>query len=727
MNFKKILVLLGVMIVVGAILAACGATPTTAPNTEGTEAPVTTAPIPDTPYLTDWQGSAHANVADEPFRHWDDATENPDGVPTTCAKCHTSDGYQDYLGLDGSEAGKVDAAVPADHSQGIQCVACHNAGTISKTTVMFPSGVEISAGDDVRCMECHQGRESKVSIDAAIVKFGEDVDVDAVPAPFKDDQGKDVTLGFKNVHYYAAAATLYGGMTHGGYEYDGNTYDSKNTHVEGYDSCTGCHNPHTLEVKVDQCALCHEGVATVEDLKDIRMVSSNPDYDGDGDAEEGMFYEIQGLQETLLAQIQTYAKDTAGAEISYDAETYPYFMGADAKAYPNWTPRLLKAAYNYQVSLKDPGAFAHGNKYIVQLLFDSISDLGGDVTGLARTDAGHFAGNTMPFRDWDYDAEGNPSYTVPFGCVKCHTAQGLPTFLKDGGTTVVTSNGTTSTTGVQSLPSSNGFMCSTCHNEEAFPERYAVASVVFPSGKTVSLGGKDADGKFVADDGNLCISCHMGRESTASMNAALRGKDLDAVDPGVRFKNIHYFAAGATLFGGEVQGAYQYEGKEYVGQNMHADEAGKMNKCQDCHDVHALEPKVETCETCHNTTDPAAIRESDVDYDGDGDVTEGIKGEVDTLAEALYAQMQTYATANGGPIEYKGDSYPYFYGADGKQYATWTPKLVKAAFNYQYSQKDPGAFVHNPKYVMQFLIDSIEDLGGDVSKYTRPEVPAPAQ
>jgi len=52
--------------------------------------------------------------------------------------------------------------------------------------------------------------------------------------------------------------------------------------------------------------------------------------------------------------------------------------------------------------------------------------------------------------------------------------------------------------------------------------------------------------------------------------------------------------------------------------------------------------------------------------------------------------------------------------------------LLRAGFNYQYSQKDPGAFVHNPQYVIQFLIDSIEDLGGDVSKYTRPEVAAPA-
>jgi len=711
MNFKKMLVLLGVIIVAGVILAACGGNATT-PATEATEAPV--APLPDTPYLADWQGSAHNDVAGEPFRHWDDATANPDGVPATCAKCHTSNGYQDFLGVDGSEAGKVDAAVAAVDSQGIQCAACHNAGTISKTTVMFPSGVEIKAGDDTRCMECHQGRESKVSVDAAIAKFGENVDPDAVPAPFKDDKGNDVKLGFRNIHYFAAAATLYGSETHGGYEYDGNTYDAKNTHVEGYATCTACHNPHTLEVKVEQCANCHEGVATVEDLKNVRMVASNPDYDGDGNVEEGMYYEIQGLQETLMAEITKYAMEKGGAEIKYNPDQYPYFLGTDDKAYPNWTPRLLKAAYNYQVSIKDLGAFAHGNKYIVQLLFDSVADLGGDTSKLARTDAGHFAGNTEPFRHWDKEGE------VPYGCVKCHTAQGLPAYIENGGTTIVTSNGSTTIVGVGNMPTSNGFMCSTCHDEANWPNRYAVDSVVFPSGATVSLGGKDADGKFVADDSNICIACHQGRESTTSMNNALKGKDLNTVDAKIRFKNIHYFAAGATLFGNDVKGAYQYDGKEYVGQNLHASDTGKVNKCKDCHDVHALEPKVETCETCHDTTDPTTIRMTDVDYDGDGDVTEGVKGEVDTLVEALYAEMQTYAAANGGPIEYKGSAYPYFFGADGKSYATWTPKLVKAAFNYQYTQKDPGVYVHNNKYIIQILIDSIEDLGGNVSTYTRP-------
>jgi hypothetical protein len=715
MNLKKMLVLLGVLIVVGAVLAACGGgAATTEPVTE-TEAPTTTAALPDVPYLVEWQGSGHADVASEPFRHWDG--DDPAEVPTSCAKCHSADGYQDFLGVDGSEAGKVDAAVAAADAQGVTCVACHNAGTISKTTVMFPSGVEITAGDDVRCMECHQGRESKVSVDAQIERFAI-TDMDAVVTPIKDDQGNDVRFGFRNVHYYAAAATLYGGMVQGGYQYDGLVYDSKNDHVEGYDSCSGCHNPHTLEVKVEQCALCHEDVSTVEDLKNVRMVSSAKDYDGDGDVSEGMYYEIEGLQAALYAEIQTYAADKAGTGIVYDSAAYPYwFADADgdgaadqgdngAVGFSTWTARLLKAAYNYQVSLKDPGAFAHGNKYIVQLLHDSIADLGGDVSNMARDDAGHFAGNTEAFRHWDFDDEGNPVYEVEAACSKCHSATGLPQFLEHGA----------------NLPNeaANGFACSTCHNEASWPDRYTVASVTFPSSAVVSFGGKDADGNFVANDSNMCILCHQGRSSTPTVNRALGTKELDTPDPSIRFSNIHYFAAGATIFGADVQGAYMYEGKEYVGQNMHADEDGRMNKCQDCHDVHALEPKVETCETCHGTTDPYAIRESDVDYDGDGDVDEGIKGEIDTLTEALYAAMQTYSEGAGGLISYDAHAYPYFFNAEGKGYNAFTPRLLKAAFNYQYVLKDPGAFTHNPKFVIQFLYDSIEDLGGDVSTYTRP-------
>lgn len=718
MNLRKVLILLGGLIMTGAVLAACGGGETpTEPVVAETAPPVPVAALPEMPYLAEWQSSGHAQADAAAFRYWD--SQDPAEIPVFCAKCHSSDGYQDFLGVDGSEAGRVSEAVPALNAQGVTCVACHNAGTISKTTVKFPSGVTITAGDDVRCMECHQGRESKVSVDAQIERFGVTDTPDGIVAPIKDDQGNDVFFGFRNIHYYAAAATLYGGMAQGGYQYEGLTYDSKFDHVEGYDSCIGCHNPHTLEVKVEQCAICHDNVATKDDLKNIRMVSSARDYDGDGDASEGMYYEIEGLQNALYVEIQKYAASTAGEAIVYDKSTFPYFFidtnangVVDAgeavfpNAYKNWTPRLLKASYNYQVSLKDPGAYAHGNKYIVQLLHDSIADLGGDVGNMARDDAGHFAGNTTAFRYWDFNADGHPVYTVPGTCAKCHSASGLPEFIKEGANL--------------SNPSSNGFACSTCHNTSSWPDLYTVPSVTFPSGAVISYGGRDADGNFLANNNNMCLLCHQGRSSKPTVDRALGDKDLDTVDASIRFTNIHYFAAGATLFGSEAQGAYMYEGKEYVGKFMHASETGRLNQCKDCHDVHALEPKVESCQTCHGVPDPKDIRENDVDFDGDGNVTEGLQGEIATLVEALYAEMQRYSAENGGEIVYNPARFPYFFNTDGQAYNAFTPRLLKAAFNYQYAKKDPGAYVHNGKFVIQFLIDSIEDLGGDVSAYTRP-------
>jgi hypothetical protein len=153
---------------------------------------------------------------------------------------------------------------------------------------------------------------------------------------------------------------------------------------------------------------------------------------------------------------------------------------------------------------------------------------------------------------------------------------------------------------------------------------------------------------------------------------------------------------------------------------------------------------VDACKSCHTSgtseEDLFNIRMDKTDYNGNGDITEGIYKEMDSFRVALYAAVQSYAeTKAGTPIVYDPNTYPYFFvdaDKDGKAdtndkgpiaYTAWTPRLLEAAYNYQYSIKDPGGFAHNPKYVMQFLYDSIKDLGGDVSKYTRPEAPAPAQ
>ncbi len=190
-------------------------------------------------------------------------------------------------------------------------------------------------------------------------------------------------MSFINVHYRAAAATLYGGEARGGYQYEGKYYQQRNLHAEGLNTCTSCHDQHSLEIKVDLCQSCHEDVESVDDLPYIRMNGSLADYDGDGDTLEGIGEEIQGLQEMAMEAIQAYATEVSGTDIAYDPDSYPYFFvdtngngevdtdeAVNANAFKAFTPVLLEATYNYQFVVKDPGAFAHNPKYVIELLYE---------------------------------------------------------------------------------------------------------------------------------------------------------------------------------------------------------------------------------------------------------------------------------------------------------------------------------------------------------------------
>ncbi|MBI3361658.1 MAG: cytochrome c3 family protein, partial [Chloroflexi bacterium] len=643
---RRLFYLIGGLAGLLLLLAACTTpTPQTVEVTrivEVTAAAPEATPAPaeatvEVPSLQEWKGSGHADASAEAFKHWDNA--DPKVVPGACARCHTSPGYIDYL-----TNGKA-ADVPAPGGT-IVCGTCHNDKAEALTSVTFPSGkvVETSEEGEARCMTCHQGRESKVSVDKQIADF-KVTDVDAPVDPIKDASGKDVNFGFRNVHYFAAGATLYGSQAQMGYEYDGKVYDPKFRHVPEFDTCVACHNQHATTVRVDKCAECHEGVKTVDDLKNNRLNGSLEDYNGNGDVKEGIYYELKGLQDILYGSIQAYAKEVAGAGIVYDGTTYPYFFldeDGDGKpdqkdgknvAYNKWNARLLKAAYNYQTSVKDPGAFAHNSKYIIELLYDSTEDLNAkiskpvDMAKLHRDDAGHFAGNTEPFRHWDADGQ------VPAGCAKCHSATGLPQFLANNGTTFLSGSGSLGIIGVVANPAANGFMCSTCHDPANWPERRAVTTVPFPSGAKLTFSTeKDDKGNLKPVDANLCIECHQGRESTVSVNkyVASLGLKPDEVSDKLGFKNIHYFAAGATLFGDAAKGAYQFDGKKYVGQNTEH----PLNQCTQCHEVHKLTVQVDACKACHanvkSEEDLHSIRMDAKDYDGDGNTTEGIYEELST-------------------------------------------------------------------------------------------------
>ena len=205
--------------------------------------------------------------------------------------------------------------------------------------------------------------------------------------------------GFINPHYFVAAATQAGGDARGGYQYDGRAYVARFEHDETMDTCIECHNPHSLQIDAQTCSPCHANVVDAEDFPMVRQ--STLDHDGDGDTAEGIQSEIEALQALLYDAIRDYAAAVLGAPIAYGPDSYPYYFvdGNDngtadedeanfGNRYVLWSPRLLRAAYNYTFVAKDPGGFVHGPHYQLQLLYDSLDDLSQRVSvamaGLAR-------------------------------------------------------------------------------------------------------------------------------------------------------------------------------------------------------------------------------------------------------------------------------------------------------------------------------------------------------
>ena len=334
------------------------------------------------PFVEEWAASPHARFTEEPFIHW-----NEEGrVVKACARCHSTAGFLDYIGADGSTPWVVDEAPLI--GGGIQCIACHNKVTAKLDQVTFPSGLNVKdLGSEARCMTCHQGRESTVSVNEKLAGLAADV--------------VSEKIRFINIHYRAAGATRYGTQAKGGYEYDGKTYKGLYVHDKDATTCQDCHDTHTVEIKVEECKVCHRAteIKGKADLKKIRRTEA--DYDGDGDVEEGIAKEIESLHGQLLAAIQKYALDVNAKPVVYDSHAYPYFFhdtNVNGKPDPSeanygnryqaWTPRLLRAAYNYQFVAKDPGRYTHNPFYVIQLMHDSLNSLSAkvpvDLAGRAR-------------------------------------------------------------------------------------------------------------------------------------------------------------------------------------------------------------------------------------------------------------------------------------------------------------------------------------------------------
>ena len=314
--------------------------------------------------IADWAKSGHANAASESFAHWNDTGE----IPPVCATCHAGAGFRALYGLDGSEPGIPEHPVPTGGV--VDCETCHNPGLSEIREVRFPSGLMHPVGPgEASCLTCHQGRAAGSTVAEATFDQAEDD-----PNP---------ELGFINPHYAVAAATWLGGYGGSAYHYPGKSYSGRFFHARPVASCASCHEPHSLQVQTDSCLTCHEQASPGA----IRI--SRISHDGSGDLGKGIRDDIEANAARLKAMLGDYAAQVAGTAMVYDGNRHPYFFAdangdgradeADGRPVPfnAWTPRLLKAAYNWKFVTADPGAFAHNPHYVLELLYDSIEDLGG--------------------------------------------------------------------------------------------------------------------------------------------------------------------------------------------------------------------------------------------------------------------------------------------------------------------------------------------------------------
>jgi hypothetical protein len=274
-----------------------------------------------------------------------------------------------------------------------------------------------------------------------------------------------------------------------------------------------------------------------------------------------------------------------------------------------------------------------------------------------------------------------------------------------------------------------------------------------------SLGGttQPAYGKIVANTTNTLTF------SPATSAAVAAGQfyqiipnevaaTLDAQLAGATYYSPHELGAAATYYGANAAGYYEYPvtwdpsplatTKQYLRLGGHATNNAP---CTSCHDAHALaipttfDCSAQACHKTHSSTPPLPNQQmgslkARTGFWYMGGTDQGVYQNYVQMMAKLYTAIQQYSLANGNVgagtkvicFNQSAASHQDFFvgtavgqsdgacsttvwGAGGSNTA-YTPRLLRAVYNYKFLVQDPGAWAHNPKYVTEVMYDAIRDL-----------------
>lgn len=355
-------------------------------------------------------------------------------------------------------------------------------------------------------------------------------------------------------------------------------------------------------------------------------------------------------------------------------------------------------------------------------------------------------GDDHAWPHYDWDAENRQS------CQRCHTATGAMNFMTDPTTYDPSNNdfshlsgwskaadGTITSSGQNEL-----LNCWGCHSDSSGTLR-TPGAITEEYDATVTVAYPDIDGS------NVCMTCHLGRETGAVVNAK------DGFD-NERFVNSHYLAAGGSVFG---QTGYAFATRDYTPTT---DVDVHVNLGRGTTEIDAIDDNYTNgpCVTCHfSSTDGSHTLSPFTTYTPVTDVAlnpvcvecHTTRGSGSNAAEAWFGKDFVLADLAVGVVApHKGRylaalealnqeliddgftftaGYPYFSNTNWLSDGTGDIPVdtdttgnvtgknnMGAAFNYNLLIHEPGGVAHNRLYTRRLLYDSIDWMDNGVLDYS---------
>jgi hypothetical protein len=395
----------------------------------------------------------------------------------------------------------------------------------------------------------------------------------------------------------------------------------------------------------------------------------------------------------------------------------PHFNPVTSVSSPDYTAMYVTPRTNCSYCHGTPLRFQNNTTQAALARTDWAKSGKGNVTNPAWKNS--------PTQNWKTSGTSNasPATSVGKDCVRCHVAKGFTQYVGSHFTNI-------SPVGLSTDKSSEPLTCNTCHNTDSvtnpgFSIRASdpvVAYYNYSSQATRKLivkfdkfyGTAPYTGLPAVNGGsNLCISCHSGRESGATIKAAATaGLNFNNAS----FLNSHFMTAAGTLY--QSTGYQYFDDSRYQAPLFFLHRLigtatipiGLNGPCAGCHmqsaDKHSFSPVTKdsngiitdivssACVNCHSYNAGTLQTEKD-----------DFNATLDLLQYMLQSKKGIYYTGTD----------PVFTTAGGAEFKSWgNANTMGAAFNFNLLKREQGAYAHNSAYSKRLIWDSVDYLDDGV-------------